>query len=184
MRIGFSHDRVRALCEDAALLCAALALSYLESLVPLYVLIPLPGAKIGLSNLAVLVAAHRRSFADAAIVSFTRVVLSAVLFGSIASLVFSFCGASCSLLVLILMRRARKTWCSYVGVSVLCASAHNTAQLVCAVFWMHETALLPYLPGLLLLAVCSGTVVGFLMNCIAARFPSADGAEVFVCRDD
>ncbi len=164
-----SRNRVRRLCEDAAFLCAALMLSYVEALFPLSLIVPLPGAKIGLANLAVMLACHRRSFADAAAVSVSRVLLSAILFGSVSSLAFSLSGAICSLAVLAIAYRLYPRALSFIGVSVLCAAAHNIGQIVCAVFWLSSAAVFSYLPLLLLFAVLFGTLSGALANLIAAR---------------
>ncbi len=166
-----SRNRIRRVCEDAALLCAALMLSYVEVLFPLSLIVPLPGAKLGLANLAVMMACYRYGMTDAAAVSITRVLLSAILFGSVSSLAFSLSGALSSLVVLAVVCRLHPRLLTFIGISVLCAAAHNIGQIVCAVFWLSSTAVLSYLPVLLLLAVCFGTVSGVLMNILASRIP-------------
>lgn len=169
MRTGSSRDRARRTAEDGALLCGALALSYLEALIPLTAILPLPGAKPGLANLAVMLAAYRYSMADAAAVSLARILLSALLFGSVPSMAFSAAGACCSLLVLALLRRHPGLPVSFIGISALCAAAHNLGQLGCAVLWMHETSLLGYAPALLGMAALFGSLTGLLMNIISPR---------------
>ncbi len=170
-----SHKRIRRLAEDSALLVAALMLSYIEVLLPLSWFIPLPGAKLGLANLAVMIACYRRSFADAAAVSLVRVLLSSILFGSVSSFAFSFSGAILSLAVLWATYRFYPRFFSFVGVSVLCAAGHNIGQILCAVFYLSGTAVLSYLPMLLLFAAVFGTVSGLLMNLLARRIPRANG---------
>lgn len=169
------RDPVRAAAEDAALLCAALALSYIESLLPLGALAVIPGAKLGLSHLAVLTAAHRGTMRDAAAVSLVRTVLCALLFGSVSSLFFSVSGAVCALLVLAVCRRFC-TSLSYIGVSVLSAAAHNAGQLLCAVLVLHTGGLFLYFPVLLVFAALAGAAVGWIMNRVACRLPRR-GAE-------
>lgn len=176
-RMSFSHDRLLRLAEDAALLIAALMLSYLEAVFPLGAILPIPGAKLGLANLAVMAAYHRRSLADAAVVSFSRVLLSAALFGSISSFAFSLTGAVFSLAVLAVVRRFFSRFVSWVGTSVLAAAAHNVGQLLCAVLWMHSWAVFTYLPVLLLLAALFGAVSGGVMNVLAARIPAVPRKE-------
>ncbi len=167
------RDRTVRLVEDATFVCAALMLSYVEAIFPLTALIPLPGAKCGLANLAVMLAYHRYTLADAAAVSIARVLLSAMLFGSVSSLAFSLSGALLSLFVLGLYRPIFARFVSYVGVSVLSAAAHNLGQLLCAAFWMHTLSVLSYLPWLLLFSVFFGTVCGVLMNLAVRRVPTA-----------
>ena len=168
-----SRSRVLHLAEDAALLGAALMLSYVEALFPLSLIVPIPGAKIGLANLAVMMACWRRSCLDAAAVSLVRVILSAILFGSVSSLAFSVSGAALSLAALFAAYRLYPRWITFVGVSVLCAAAHNIGQLLCAVFWFGSTAVLSYLPVLLVLAALFGILSGLLMNLIVKRISKA-----------
>ena len=62
--------KTKRLAFDAAFVCLALALSYLESFLPPFVF---PGAKLGLTNIALTVCAYRYSVTDAAAVSFCRI---------------------------------------------------------------------------------------------------------------
>jgi heptaprenyl diphosphate synthase len=171
MRIGFSHKYLHTLAECAALLVIAMALSYLEAVLPLQAVIPLPGVKLGLANLAILVAAHRHGAAAAAAVSVTRVILSSLLFGSVSSMAFSLSGALFSLLVLTSLLPLRGRWLSYIGLSVACAAAHSAGQILCAVLWMHESSLFGYLPILLLISLFTGTLTGTGANLLAERLP-------------
>lgn len=172
-----SHDRLLRFTENAALLCAALMLSYVEAILPLTALIPLPGAKLGLANLAVMLAYHRRSVWDAAAVSLSRVLLSAILFGSVSSLAFSLTGAVFSLSATVIAHRCLSRRISWIGVSVLAAAAHNFGQILCAVLWMHSLSLFSYLPVLLILAAVFGAVSGLLMNILAVRIPHIQKKE-------
>ncbi len=169
MSTGSFRKAPRRFAEDAALLVCAIALSYLEYLVPLTMLIPIPGAKAGLAHIAVNLAAVRYGMKDAAAVSLSRVLVAALLFGSVPSLVYSMTGALCALIVLALFRHLGSLRMSWIGMSVLTAAAHNFGQLAAAVITMHEVSLLSYLPVLLLAAAVFGTVTGFLTNVISTR---------------
>ena len=146
----------------SAFLCAALAFSYLEFLLPLQFLIPIPGIRLGLPNLVVLLLWYAFGMRQALCVSLLRVLLQALLFGSTSSYLFSFGGAIASLLILFLFS-VRKEIFSCIGVSVLCAAFHQIGQILVAVAWYQTTALLfTYLPWLLLCAMVTGTVIGIL----------------------
>ena len=121
----------RRVALDAALLTAALMLSYLEHLLPLGAHTFLPGFKPGFANAVTLLAFSLLSPLDALAVSLLRVGITGVLFGSCTSLFFSFCGACMAFLALLLARLLLRR-CSYLGVSVLCAAAHNTGQVLAA----------------------------------------------------
>lgn len=177
MQISYSHKKLIRLAENAALLIGALALSYIEAILPLTAVILPPGVKLGLANLCVILAAGKNGLYDAAAVSLARVMLSAILFGSVSSLAFSFGGALCSLLILALARPLVGRVCSWIGVSVLCAAAHNVGQIAVASFWLHTGAVFVYLPILLLFAVFFGGVIGALANAVFTRLHWAGGGK-------
>lgn len=162
-----NRERLRRLALDAAFLGLALILSYVESLFPVSVLIALPGFKLGLANIIVLWLAVNLSAWDAGVVSLLRVSIVAMLFGTPMSFWFSFGGAFCSFLSILLVRRL--PFFSYIGASVLSAAAHNFGQLVAASCLFGIGTMLAYLPIMLVAAVIFGALCGMLLNLIAPR---------------
>ena len=112
--------KTKRLAFDAAFVCLALALSYLESFLPPFVF---PGAKLGLTNIALTVCAYRYFVTDAAAVSFCRILISFLLFGNVTSLLFSIFGSALSLLTLAVLKK-HNLGLSFIGISVLCARFH------------------------------------------------------------
>ena len=163
------EGRVRRLARDAALLCAALAFSYLETLFPLSLLVPLPGVKLGLANLLITALFFWYSPLDAGIVSALRITLSALLFGSATSFLFSALGGLFAYAVLWLCRLLLTRFCSYIGISVLAAAGHQIGQIAAACLLFRASAPLAYLPVLLAVAAVTGGVVGVLLNLMAPR---------------
>ena len=86
------NTAIRRLCRNAALLVLAFALSLVEHLLPISLILPLPGVKLGLANVVITVVFFCGSPLDAAIISAVRIGLSALLFGSPVSLLFSALG--------------------------------------------------------------------------------------------
>ena len=84
-----------AVAELGVLIAVAFVLSWLELFIPLPVRIP--GVKLGLCHIVVLYALYRLGWREAVIISCVRVLLSAVLFGSLPTLALSLCGSGCSL---------------------------------------------------------------------------------------
>ncbi len=157
------RDKIRFLTHGAALLGVSLLLSYLEAmLVPA----PLPGVKLGLANIVVVYAAYRYSMGTAAAVSLARILLTFFLFGGGVSLLFSLSGGITVLLLLWILRRL-PPFCSYIGISVLCAAVHTMGQLCFAVCYLGSAAILLSYGGVLLLgaALCGG-ITGTLLNCV------------------
>ncbi len=168
MSILSRADRTARLCRLSLFVAAAMMLSYLEVLLPLGALLPLPGFRLGLANLAVLLAFSLLSPLDAAIVSGVRIFLMGLLFGSATSLYFSAMGGLFSFLMLCLLYKTHVK-CSYFGVSVLSAAAHNCGQITAAVTLFGSSILLSYLPWLLLASVIYGGTVGALLNLLAPK---------------
>lgn len=147
----------RRLARYALLTALAMALSWLESLVPLAGTVP-PGVKLGLTNLVVIFALYRMSLRDAAVISLIRVVLVAFTFGNSYSFAYSLAGATLSLAVMALLKRSRKF--SLLGVSVAGGVSHNIAQVLVAMAVMETSRLAWYLPVLLVSGIAAGVCVG------------------------
>lgn len=147
----------RRLARYALLTALAMALSWLESLVPLAGAVP-PGVKLGLTNLVVIFALYRMSLRDAAAISLIRVVLVAFTFGNSYSFAYSLAGAALSLAVMALLKRSGKF--SLLGVSVAGAVSHNIAQVLVAMAVMETARLAWYLPVLLVSGIAAGVCVG------------------------
>lgn len=147
----------RRLARYALLTALAMALSWLESLVPLAGVVP-PGVKLGLTNLVVIFALYRMSLRDAAVISLIRVVLVAFTFGNSYSFAYSLAGAALSLAVMVLLKRSGKF--SLLGVSVAGGVSHNIAQVLVAMAVLETARLAWYLPVLLVSGIAAGVCVG------------------------
>lgn len=145
----------------AALLTAlALALNYTERVFPLPLLVPLPGVKLGLANVVTLFALCYLGPKLAFTVLGARIFLGALFAGTFSALLYSAMGGICAFIVMVLALRCKKL--SLYGVSILGAAAHNVGQISAAVIMLGNTAVIGYLPVLLVLSVVSGTVTGML----------------------
>jgi heptaprenyl diphosphate synthase len=142
------------------LTAVALVLGYVEHLLPIT---GIPGVKLGLANTVLLYALYLLDIPSAILLMFLKVGLSGLLFGGPAAMLYSFAGGVVSLLVMVFARKAKGL--SVVGVSVLGALAHNTAQMAVACFVVETRAILAYLSVLLAAAAVTGTLTG-----LAARY--------------
>lgn len=168
MLILLQGNRTRRICFDAAMVVLAMMLSYLEVLLPLNLLVPLPGFRLGLANVIVMLVFALVSPIDAAIVSAIRILLMGFLFGSVTSLYFSALGGLFAFLMLLLCVYLFRR-CSFFGVSVLCAAAHNCGQIVAAATLFGTAVIFSYLPWLLLASAIYGGIVGVLLNLLVPR---------------
>lgn len=143
----------------------ALVLSFLETLIPN--MVPIPGFKIGLANFAVLLALYLFGFKEAVIVDLARIILVALLFGSLFSFFYALSGAVCALIIELIIKKTDKF--SPIGVSVFGAVFHNIGQFIVAVILIKSLGILYYLPFTLLFCVLSGALNGYLVLILKDR---------------
>lgn len=155
----------RKLARYALLTALAMALSWLESLLPAPGL--LPGMKLGLANLTVVFALYRLSWKEAAGISLARVLLTAMTFGNAYSLAYSLAGAVLSLTVM----AGLKQWdrFSILGVSIAGGVCHNIGQILVAAAVLETAALGWYLPVLMASGTAAGIVIGAAGGWIVKR---------------
>lgn len=153
---GWTARRTALLGLLAAL---ALTLSFLESLLPP---LPIPGARLGLSNLVTMYALSVLNLPAALAITAVKAVFSLLMRGGTAFLL-SFAGGMLSALVMAAVMRLLRERVSFIAVGILGAVVHNFAQLAAAMALMG-TALLAYAPWLLLAALGTGTLTGFVTN--------------------
>lgn len=161
-------DKSRKLPPDTAflgtMLALALALHTMERLVPPF---PVPGVKIGLANIASLIVLVGWGWRDALLITFLRVICGSLLGGTFlgAGFIIALSGGMMSILGMqaaqsIALRSPRLI--SVVGVSCIGAAFHNLGQITSAAFILHDTAVIRFLPFLLLLALPSGFLTGII----------------------
>lgn len=155
----------RQLVTLSALIAVAMILSYVESLIPAFVAIP--GVKMGLSNIATIFALYALGWPFAICVSVVRVLLSALLFGNVVSLIYSLSGAALALVFMILLKKLDKF--SSVGVSVTGGVCHNIGQVIAACIVMETTAIAVYIIPLLVSGTIAGVVIGIIAGNLVER---------------
>ncbi len=139
----------------------ALIFGYLESLVS--VSFPAPGIKLGLANAIALLLLCRGDFKGALAVNITRILLSALLFSTPFSLLFSLTAGISSVLIMRLVSGVKAV--SVTGFSIAGAAVHNTVQLAVAAA-VFGRAVWYYTPFLLAAALFSGSITGILVSVI------------------
>ncbi|MBU1669774.1 MAG: Gx transporter family protein [Actinobacteria bacterium] len=149
----------RRVTNLALLVSVGLVLGIIESTLP--PLLPVPGARLGLANIATVIALYLYGPGMALEVTILRCVLGGLLRGSVVGLVLSLTGGVLSTLVMILLVLLGKRLFSVVGVSVAGAVTHNIGQLGAAYLLVRQVALFYYLPYLMLISIPTGLFVGF-----------------------
>lgn len=154
--MAMSKTKRIALC--AVLIALAMALSYTERFIPLQMVIPLPGVKLGLANIVTLIALYLMGPKTAFAILIPRCIFGAVFGGGITGLAFSLTGGILAMLTMILASKIPIF--SVYGVSILGAAAHNIGQILAAMVLMHSIYIGAYLPYLLVVALFTGFTTG------------------------
>lgn len=155
----------RRIAQIGVLVSLAMVLSYLESLFPVFLAVP--GIRIGLANIAIVFALYHLGFRAALGISVVRVVLSALLFGSVISMSYSLCGALISIAMMAILKRSGLF--GTVAVSVVGGVSHNLGQIAVACLILQTKAIAYYIPVLILSGVVSGVVIGKVSAVVIAR---------------
>ena len=168
---GKSMKNIKYIPLCGVLIALALALSYGERFLPLQLLIPLPGVKLGLANIVTLLALYLFPTRYAFMILIPRCLLGAAFGGGITGLLFSLWGG---LLALSAMALAKKVpLFSIYGVSILGAAAHNVGQILAAMVLMRSYYIAAYLPWLLAVGLFTGLVTGGITGGILRLLPKA-----------
>ncbi len=155
----------RRIAQTGVLVSLAMVLSYIESLFPVFIAVP--GIRIGLANIAIVFALYHLGFRAALGISVVRIVLSALLFGSVISMSYSLCGALISLAMMAILKRSGLF--GTVAVSVVGGVSHNLGQIAVACLILQTKAIAYYIPVLILSGVVSGVVIGMVSAVVIAR---------------
>ena len=172
--VGLSPVEAMRWKRIGALSALAMLLGYLESFVP----VPIPGVKLGLANIAVLVALAGRDVSGAFFVGLVKVLATGLLFGNPVTLAYSVTGTllAFALMAPLSLLPTMRLWM----VSVVGALAHETGQLLVAQLLLG-TPLVWYSAPVLAVAGClTGLFCGIAAERAAALLdavPQAGGAE-------
>lgn len=152
----------------AILVALAMVLSYVESQIPVFVLVP--GIRLGLTNLVVLIALYSMGSKDALIINVLRIVLVGMTFGNTFSMIYSLAGGILSGTVMILMKKIKVF--SMVTVSLTGGICHNIGQIFVAMLVLETKEVAYYLPVLCISGIVSGILVGLLGAQVMKRLPT------------
>ena len=133
----------------------ALIFSYVETLIPFH--IGIPGVKLGLANLIIVVALYKMSLKETYLLSVVRVVLSGFIFGNYFSIIYSLAGGLLSLTVMALLKK--KGGFSILGISIAGGVCHNIGQLVIAMAVVETFSVIYYIPVLLIAGLITGLLI-------------------------
>ncbi len=148
-------------------LALALVCSYIESLIPIS--FGIPGIKLGLANVVVILVLYDLGAAWAAAVSVLRILLAGFMFGNMFSIIYSLSGGLLSLGCMLLLKKTGKF--KIISVSAAGGVTHNLGQIIAAALVVENINLFYYYPVLLTAGVITGVLIGTAAQEIVLRLP-------------
>lgn len=135
----------------------ALVLSYIEAILP-PIWSAVPGIKMGFPNIVIVFILYRFGVKEAAIVSFIRIFIVALLFGNVMTLAYSCAGAFLSIVLMAIFKKINAF--SVVGTSIMGGVAHNLGQILVAIFLFDTVQIGYYMAVLAITGTIAGVFIG------------------------
>ena len=146
-------------------LALALVCSYVESLIPIS--FGIPGVKLGLTNIVVILMLYTIGAKDAILISVLRIILAGLMFGNAFSIIYSLAGGILSFVVMLLLKNTGKL--KILSISTAGGISHNVGQLIVAALVVENYNILFYVPVLIIAGIITGFLIGLLAGEIVLR---------------
>lgn len=140
----------------------AIILSYIESLVSFAFFVP--GIKLGLANMAVVIVMQIYGNKEALIINFIRILITGLLFTNMFSIIFSLCGGVISFIVMALLNKGNRF--SIMGISVAGGVSHNIGQICVAMLIIKTYNIGYYIPVLVVAGIVTGMIIGIISSMV------------------
>ena len=156
--------KVQKMALLGVLTAGAIVIAILESFIPS---IGIPGVKLGLANIVILIILYELGIVEAVIVNLLRVLVVGLVRGTFLGMGFfmSLTGAVFSLGIMILFYLLIKKF-SIIGVSVIGSIFHVGGQILIAMIYLGTAYIVLYLPVLAISAIITGVFVGIIARLI------------------
>ena len=162
--------KTKKITQIALLVSIALIIHVVEAQIP--PIVPVPGVKLGLSNIITVLALYLLKKREAVLVVLLRVILSSMFSGSFSSFLYSAAGSVLSLCVMLPLSSALPAKFMYL-LSILGAAVHNLGQILVAMLVTQTPGLIMYLPVLILSGCIAGLFTGLCATAVFDRLNKA-----------
>lgn len=146
----------KRIAYSAMLVALAMIFSYVEILIPFS--FGIPGIKLGLANLVVVVGLWIIPPMQVLGILIARIILVAFMFGNMSSLIYSLAGGLLSFCVMLLLKKCKGF--SQIGISMAGGVSHNIGQLIVAALVVENLHVFYYAPILLIVGLVTGMLIG------------------------
>lgn len=151
---------IKKISRLSMLLALSVALNIIETFVPLFNGI-IPGLKLGLANIVILISLYIYGFKDTLLLSVLRVFIVGILRTGLFSMsfFFSLSGAILSIFMMFVAKKFSKL--SIIGISIVGSLSHTIGQILIAVIF-YNINMIYYMALSLILSIPTGIIIGFL----------------------
>ena len=160
-----SNTSITTIAIAGLLAAVALIFSYVEVLFPVFIAVP--GVKLGIANIVIIIALYYLDGRYALAINVVRVFIAGLLFSGVFGILYSLAGALLSLGTMVLLKRTERF--SVTGVSIAGGVTHNLGQILVAAVVVGNIKVFVYFPVLIISGVISGAVIGILAQFILLR---------------
>ncbi len=158
--------KTRKLTALALLAAIALTIFMIEAQIP--ALVPLPGVKLGLSNIVTVFTVFFFGPVEGVAVLGVRIFLGAVFAGNFSTIFYSAAGGALAILTTILFKKLLKKDQIWIA-GTLGAMAHSVGQMLVAVAMTGTPAVLAWLPPMILCSMVTGSFTGLCAQYLIKR---------------
>ena len=164
-----TQSQSRRIATIALMTTLALIFSYVEAILPLN--FGIPGVKLGIANIVVLVAIYTMGPRYAFTINMIRIFLAGFLFSGVFGILYSLAGGILSFIVMLALKKTDKF--SIIGVSVAGGTMHNLGQLLTAAAIVENLTMFVYFPVLLFSGIVTGILIGIAAYAILRKLPKS-----------
>lgn len=153
---------IRKVVNMTFFISIAIILSVFESFLPISFIIP--GVKLGLSNIILVIMIYNYQFKDLLLFQFLKISITTFVLGLFSIYLFSLAGGMLALIAMYSVVKIFKTKITVYSVSIIGAVFHNIGQIVFATIYLKTYAILYYLPWAIIFACMTGFLLGFIID--------------------
>lgn len=162
-----SSIKTKRLAMASMFAALALIFSYVEAIIPFN--IGIPGIKLGLPNLVIIIALYEMDIQYSFTINIVRILLSGLLFNGAFGTIYSLAGGLLSLLLMYILKKTNLF--SMIGVSMAGGVAHNLGQLLIASAIVSDLKMFIYFPVLMFSGLISGILIGIVAYVLDNKLP-------------
>lgn len=160
------RESIKRISIMSSLLAFAIVLNIIEIMVPV---LPVPGAKIGLSNIITLYVLYSFGYKESIFLLFSRVICVSIITGTLFGIIFylGLLGGLFAINSMIILKKMN--FFGVIGVSLIGSVFHNLGQVIAAALIVESVEVVLYLPIMLLTSVPSGYFIGIVAKELLIR---------------